>query len=103
MTDSQTIRVKGTCAITGVKFDRYSVPGVLVKDKPRWVNYVFYPESGSYAAHTEGMPDILLLREKATNPQLPDSWCAMNSATGDILGASTLKTAFDFAVTHWWS
>jgi hypothetical protein len=101
MTDSQTIRVKGTSL--GSKFDRYSVPNVLVRGQPCWVHYVFYPEAGSYAAYTEGLPDILLLREKANNPKLPDSWCAMNAATGDILGASSLKTAFDFAVTHWWT
>jgi hypothetical protein len=97
MTDSQTIRVKGTCAITGAKFDRYSVPNVVIKGQPCWVHYVFYYEDGSYTIHTEDLPDIMLLQDGSAY------WHARNSVTDEALGASSLKAAFDYAVKHWWT
>jgi hypothetical protein len=95
MTESHVIRVKGTCAETGVKFDRYSVLNVLIKDKVHTVNYVHIPDSGTYLVSTNGLPDIRLV---GAGPY----WCAHNTSTKEALGASSLSTAFDFAVKHWW-
>lgn len=92
----QVIRVKGTSAETGVKFDRYSVLNVLIKDKVHSVNYIHFPDAGSYLVSTEGLPDIGLTRDGSY-------WHALNISTGEELGASLLSTAFDFAVKHWWT
>ncbi len=95
MTDPHVIHVKGRDAETGIKFDRYSVLNVNIKGKPQTVNYIFHPDAGEYLISTKGVPDIWLLPDG-------DYWCAQNDSTSEILGASTLSTAFDFAVKHWW-
>lgn len=95
-TDSQVVHVKGVCADTGFRFERYSVFNVCVRGKTQTVSYVLYPGSGQFFISTDGLPYIWLI---------PDGkfWCAQNDKTREILGARTRSTAFDLAVKHWWT